>query len=60
MTSSIPIENKKARGLAAQNAKEPMQIETDEFVEEFHAIEANLKQSVLGNIKLFLKNMTFE
>ena len=43
MAPSTPVANKKAHGLA-QKSKEPLLIETDEFVDEFHAIEKDLKQ----------------
>ena|SRR5437773_808496 len=59
MAPTTPVSNKKARGLAAQKVKEPLPIETDEFVEEFHAIEKDLKQHILGSVKVFRANMTF-
>jgi hypothetical protein len=60
MPPSSPVANKKARGLVAQRSKEPLPIETDEFVEEFHAIEKDLKDHLLGSVKVMLQNMTFE
>ena len=42
MAPTTPVANKKARHLAAQKVKEPLPIETDEFAEEFRAIEKDL------------------
>jgi hypothetical protein len=55
-----PIKVKKARGLAALKYGKPsIDVEDEEFGEQFADIERALNQHRLGTFKLFYKDMTF-
>ena len=59
MAPSTLVNVKKARGLATQKVKEPVDVETEEFISEFQAIEKDVQRNLLGNVKVFFNDMTF-
>ncbi len=60
MAPTTPVSIKKARGLAAQKVKEGIDAEMEEFTSEFQTIEKDLQKHLLGNVKVFFKDMTFK
>ena len=60
MAPTTPVSIKKARGLAAQKVKEGIDAEMEGFTSEFQTIEKDLQKHLLGNVKVFFKDMTFK
>ena len=59
MSSSTPVKEKKARGVAGQKKKQPLEIVDEEFAAEHHTIEKDLAAAKLGTFKVFASDMTF-
>jgi hypothetical protein len=54
-----PVKEKKARGVAGQKKKQPLEIVDEEFATEHRTIEKDLAAAKLGTFKVFASDMTF-
>src|SRR5579859_1297809 len=59
MTPSTPVKEKKARGVAGQKKKQPLEFVDKEFTDEHRTIEKELAVVKLGTFKVFATDMTF-
>jgi len=59
MASSTSSKEKKARGVAGQKKKQPLEFVDQEFTDEHRTIEKDLAVAKLGTFKVFAADMTF-
>ena len=59
MAPSTPVKEKKARGVAGQKKKQPVEFIDKEFTDEHRTIEKDLAAAKLGTFKVFAVDMTF-